>query len=70
MNKALCANPSTAELEFSTTTRPAYNRIPDCRTRSVVEFNFNGAPLNSRPTVIYAMVENTSTVDIAWYVYL
>ena len=68
LNKALCSNPSAAELEFSADTRPAYNRIPDCRTRSVVEFNFNGAPLHSRPTVIYVMVENSSTVDIGWCV--
>ncbi len=66
LNKALTADPTNSELMYSVRTRSSYALIPECRTRSVIEFNFNAAPLGSRPTVLYLLFQNTSTVPIEW----
>lgn len=65
-NFALDADPDEQELIYSVSTRRSVARRPTVYTRSIMEFNFGAAPLDSETCYVNLLLKNTGAVPSEW----
>ncbi|XP_077974570.1 cilia- and flagella-associated protein 65-like [Styela clava] len=65
-NSFLDADPEKQELIYSVSTRRSTSRQPSVHTRSILEFNFGAAPLDSESCFVSLMLRNTGSVVSEW----
>ncbi|XP_068428766.1 cilia- and flagella-associated protein 65 isoform X2 [Clinocottus analis] len=63
LNEHILSNPSPAELTYRTSTRDS---SPSVFTKSMLDFNFSGTPLNSEPSVFMLMFHNPGSIPLDW----
>ncbi|XP_071348758.1 cilia- and flagella-associated protein 65 isoform X2 [Trachinotus anak] len=66
LNKHLLSNPSSAELTYETPTRHSLRSCPSIFTKTILDFNFSAAPLNSDPSTFVLMFHNPGPIPVDW----
>ncbi|XP_059199527.1 cilia- and flagella-associated protein 65 [Centropristis striata] len=65
-NEHMLSNPSSAELTYTTPTRHSLSRSPSIFTKTMLDFNFGAAPLNSEPSTFVLMFHNPGPIPLDW----
>ncbi|XP_026150303.1 cilia- and flagella-associated protein 65 isoform X2 [Mastacembelus armatus] len=66
LNKHLLCNPSSAELTYRTPTRHSLRSCPSIFTKTMLDFNFSAAPLNSDPSTFVLIFHNPGYIPVDW----
>ncbi|XP_052004731.1 cilia- and flagella-associated protein 65 [Xyrauchen texanus] len=66
LNAHLRSDPSPAELTFRVPTKHSLRHCPSIFTSTMLDFNFNAAPLDSNPSSILLMFKNTGSIPVEW----
>uniref|UniRef100_A0A3Q1HG52 Uncharacterized protein n=1 Tax=Anabas testudineus TaxID=64144 RepID=A0A3Q1HG52_ANATE len=66
LNKHLLSDPSSSELTYRTPTRHSLRSYPSIFTKTILDFNFSAAPLNSEPSTFVLMFHNSGSISVDW----
>ncbi|XP_070694450.1 cilia- and flagella-associated protein 65 [Pempheris klunzingeri] len=66
LNEYLLLNPSSAELTYRTPTRHSLRSSLSVFTKTMLDFNFSAAPLNSDPSTFVLMFHNPGSIPVDW----
>ncbi|XP_022101804.1 cilia- and flagella-associated protein 65-like isoform X2 [Acanthaster planci] len=66
LNMCLESDPSPEELTYPNVMCRSTTRKSPINTRAIMDFNFSGAPQDSKPCIVHLMLENIGTVPTEW----
>uniref|UniRef100_A0A3B4UBL5 Cilia and flagella associated protein 65 n=1 Tax=Seriola dumerili TaxID=41447 RepID=A0A3B4UBL5_SERDU len=66
LNKHLLSIPSSAELTYGTPTRHSLRSCPSIFTKTMLDFSFSAAPMNSDPSTFVLMFHNPGPIPVNW----
>ncbi|XP_076731494.1 cilia- and flagella-associated protein 65 isoform X2 [Maylandia zebra] len=66
LNDQLLSNPSSEELTFQTPTRHRLHTSPSIFTKTMLDFNFGSAPVDSDPSDLMLMLHNPGCIPVHW----